>query len=62
MEGCKLPSTFEVAERHRRLGESGTKTSIAETACLEMIHNPEEFDACVYDVLLMDDVGIASAY
>jgi hypothetical protein len=62
VEGCKLPSTFEVAERRRRLGESGTKTNLAAAACSKMMHKLEEFDACVYDVLLMDDVGVASAY
>jgi hypothetical protein len=61
MEQCKMPSSFEVTERHRRLSESSTKVEAAEKAC-EHIHDPSDFDSCVFDVLLTDDMGMVGAY
>jgi hypothetical protein len=59
---CKLPSSFQVAERRRRLGESIIKIKQAESACSDKIHDPSDFDACVFDVLLTDDVDITVEY
>jgi hypothetical protein len=62
LEQCKMPSSFQGAERHRRLGESTAKVEAAEKACADKIKDPEEFENCVFDVLLTNDIGIAGAY
>jgi Repulsive guidance molecule (RGM) C-terminus len=61
-EQCKMPSSFQGTERHRRLGESTAKFQEAGQACAHKINDPEEFDNCVFDVLLTGDIGIASAF
>jgi hypothetical protein len=62
LEQCKMPSSFQGAERHRRLGETTVKVEAAEKACADKIKDPEEFENCVFDVLLTNDIGIAGAY
>jgi von Willebrand factor type D domain len=62
LEQCKMPSSFQGAERHRRLGESTARLQAAEKACAHKISDPEEFDNCVFDVLLTEDLGIAGAF
>jgi von Willebrand factor type D domain len=62
LEKCKLPSTFQGAERHRRLGESTIKLEKARQICSDVIKDPADFDSCVFDVLLTDDFDIAGAF
>jgi hypothetical protein len=62
LEQCKMPSSFQASQRHRRLGESTAKLQAAEKACADKISDPQDFDNCVFDVLLTDDIGIAATY
>jgi hypothetical protein len=58
LQQCTLPSSFESNSRNRRLGESTTKMALAEKACA----GAADFDACVFDVLLTDDIEMAGAF
>jgi von Willebrand factor type D domain len=62
LEQCRLPSTFAGTARRRRLGENTAKLELARQACAEKIQNPEDFDSCVFDVLLTDDAEMAGAF
>jgi hypothetical protein len=62
LEQCKLPSSVQAAERKRRLGGSLVKLSVAEKTCRDHMTNQDDFDACVFDVLLTGDMEVASAY
>jgi hypothetical protein len=62
LEQCRLPSTFEGTARRRRLGESSAKLEWARQACVDKIKNLEDLEACVFDVLLTDDIEIAGAF
>jgi hypothetical protein len=62
LEQCKMPSSFQASERHRRLGESTANLHAAEKACAHKSSDPDEFDKCIFDVLLTEDLGIAGAF
>jgi hypothetical protein len=38
------------------------KLSVAEKTCRDHMTNQDDFDACVFDVLLTGDMEVASAY
>jgi hypothetical protein len=62
-EQCILPTSVVLTERRRRLSESEVKQGVAEKACkLHHIQGSAEFDACVFDVLLTDDIEMVLAY
>lgn len=58
-EKCTMPDMDErAATKQRRLGESSLKKEDAEAACVEA----SDPASCVYDVLALNDVGVAGAY
>ena len=62
LEECILPKKIRSAEKRRRLGAKKVTELEAEAAC-DMVGVPEsERDACVMDVLAVDDLDIAGVY
>jgi hypothetical protein len=55
-EQCKLPSKYEL-----RLSEQSMKRKDAEAACAHLVTR-QDFDDCVFDVLLTDGIEIAGAW
>ena len=63
-EKCILPPAFDsdkVQLQQRRLAESGMTHENAEAACDHLL-DPEEKQACVFDVLATQDLSMASAW
>lgn len=58
-EPCAMPDEV-TSVRRRRLGESTFTEAEANLACAHV--KPGFFDNCVFDVLIMDDLGVAGAY
>ena len=58
---CELPWNDQVTSRRgRRLLDSAEKRKIAEEACV--VAEEEDFEDCVYDVVITDDVEMAHNY
>jgi hypothetical protein len=61
---CVMPPTYDAekaASMKRRLAESGMTQEDAEKAC-DHLQDPEEIQACVFDVLATQDLDMASAW
>lgn len=58
-QSCEMPS--ETQRTDRRLGESSIDLDDAKRAC-EHVYDAEDFDACVFDVLAMNDKDMAGSY
>jgi hypothetical protein len=58
-EGCRMPTLAE--SESRRLGESSIDMNDAKRACAH-VSDPQDFDACVFDILATNDKDMAGAY
>ena len=58
-ESCRMPTATEL--KSRRLGESSIDLNDAKRACAH-VSNPQDFDACVFDVLATNDKDLAGSY
>lgn len=59
-EQCRLPLEEEVAEKRRRLGHAKVTKEQAENACARF--SGQTLFNCVFDVLAMEDLDMATAY
>jgi hypothetical protein len=58
---CVMPTELPQEDKRRNLGESMISREDAELACAQAM-NPEDKDACIFDVLATNDKEIAMAY
>lgn len=58
-DSCRMPTMAE--SESRRLGEASVDMEDARQACAH-VSNPQDFDACVFDILATNDKDMAGAY